>query len=124
MYGDSFPPAVVNWPPAYTLLPDTANASTRSFIPEPSADQLLPSHLAMSVAALPPAVVKLPPANTLLPDTASADTEGGGWGRPPGVKREPMAKAFRCRHPSPNPTPTNWSRPIWRCLWQRCRPPY
>src|SRR5437899_3239453 len=45
-----------------------------SFIPEPSADQLLPSHLAMFVAALPPAVVKAPPAYRSLPETASAYT--------------------------------------------------
>src|SRR6266702_3312489 len=68
------PPAVVKLPPAYTSLPDTASADTALFIPEPSADQLLPFHLAMELAALPPAVVNSPPAYTLLPDTASADT--------------------------------------------------
>jgi hypothetical protein len=40
-------PAVVNAPAAYTSLPDTASAYTAAFIPEPSALQLLPSHLAM-----------------------------------------------------------------------------
>ena len=40
------PPAVVKWPPAYTLLPDTTSPLTRSFIPEPSADQMLPFHRA------------------------------------------------------------------------------
>jgi hypothetical protein len=52
------PPAVVNAPPAYTLLPDTASAYTRPFNPEPSAAQLFPSHLAMELAALPAAVVR------------------------------------------------------------------
>ena len=65
-------------PPAYTLLPDTASADTPVKRPmpitEPSAVQLLPSHLAMLVAALPLAVVKAPAAYTLLPDTASAVT--------------------------------------------------
>src|SRR6266403_1107537 len=72
----ALPPAVMNKPPAYTLLPDTASAPTPPSIPEPSADQLLPSHLAMFVAAMPPAVVNPPPAYTSLPDTASALTEG------------------------------------------------
>src|SRR6266566_2496025 len=67
-------------PPAYTSLPDTATASTPGTykvlpIPEPSADQLLPSHLAMLLAALPPAVVNCPPAYRLLPATASAATK-------------------------------------------------
>src|SRR5712671_6463505 len=44
-------------------------------MPEPSADQLLPSHLAMLVATMPPAVVKAPPAYRLLPDTVSAYTQ-------------------------------------------------
>src|SRR2546422_11312392 len=73
------PPAVVNCPPAYTLLPDTASANTKREEPTPpnpesSADQLLPSHLAIRLAALPPAVVNTPPAYTSLPDTASANT--------------------------------------------------
>src|SRR5437016_5796822 len=69
----ALPPAVVNAPPAYTSLPDTASASTVQFIPEPSADQLLPSHLAMLLAALPPAVVNPSPAlYTSLPSTANA----------------------------------------------------
>src|SRR6266511_2362917 len=75
----ALPPAVVNPPPAYTLLPETTSANTPGLkplasIPEPSADQLVPSHLAIPLAALPPAIVKLPPAYTSLPDTASADT--------------------------------------------------
>jgi hypothetical protein len=75
------PPAVVKEPPAYRSPPDTASACTASaytqlLIPEPSADQLLPSHLAMFLAGLPPAVVKLPPAYTSPPDTASAATSG------------------------------------------------
>src|SRR5437867_2901762 len=43
-------------------------------IPEPNADQLLPFHLAILVAASPPAVVKSPPAYRSLPDTVSAYT--------------------------------------------------
>src|SRR5437879_5051055 len=76
MYADIFPPAVVKSPPAYRSLPDTANALTKLFMPEPSAVQLVPFHLAMRLAMLPPAVVKWPPAYTLLPDTASATTAG------------------------------------------------
>src|SRR6266568_2915852 len=75
MYGDTFPPTVAKLPPAYRSLPDTASASTVLFIPEPRADQLLPSHLAMLLAALPPAVVNCPPAYRLLPATASAATK-------------------------------------------------
>ena len=41
-------------------------------MPEPKADQALPSHLAMLLAATPPAVVKSPPAYRSVPDTASA----------------------------------------------------
>src|SRR6266568_4692056 len=48
-------------PPAYTLLPDTASAFTPPFIPEPSADQLLPFHLAMLLASTSPTRVKSPP---------------------------------------------------------------
>src|SRR2546425_613641 len=57
-------PAVVKSPPAYRLLPDTASARRTvlgpgSLRPEPRADQLLPFHLAMLVAAIPPAPVHL-----------------------------------------------------------------
>src|SRR5205814_238067 len=83
MYGDTFPPAVVNCPPAYRSLPDTARADTSLSIPDPSAVQLLPFHLAMKLAALPSAVVKLPPAYTSLPDNASAFSEGGSSLPPP-----------------------------------------
>src|SRR5206468_3441984 len=78
------PPALLNRPPAYTSLPDTASAYTMGgywppwppqHIPEPSADQLLPFHLAMIFAPLSPAVVNTPPAYTSPPDTASAYTE-------------------------------------------------
>src|SRR6266704_268097 len=92
MYADTFPPAVVNPPPAYRSLPDTASAYTKLLpprTPEPSADQLLPFHLAMELAALPPAVVKSPPAYTVLPDTASAYTEGPKV--PPAVVNAPPA---------------------------------
>src|SRR5260370_24466876 len=61
-------------PRSYRSLPDTASADTMLFIPVPSADQLLPSHLAMLLAALPPALLNPPPAYRSLPDTASAYT--------------------------------------------------
>ena len=51
-----------------------ASIGARPEIPEPRADQLLPFHCAMLVAAIPPAVVKSPPAYNVLPDTASATT--------------------------------------------------
>src|SRR2546422_75000 len=69
-------PAVRNAPPAYKSLPDTASANTGPFIPESSADQLLPSHLAMWLAYCPPARANHPPAYTSLPDTTSAFTDG------------------------------------------------
>ena len=40
---------------------DTASANTLLFIPELSAVQLLPFHLAMLLAITPPTTVKLPP---------------------------------------------------------------
>src|SRR5437870_4724280 len=89
MYADTFPPAVVNPPPAYRSLADTASARTSRFIPEPSAVQLLPSHLAMLLAALSLAVVKAPPAYTSLPDNASAATTAP-LGRSPAIP-EPSA---------------------------------
>src|SRR5438477_7903544 len=84
MYADTFPPAIVNSPPAYRSLPDTVSADTYAdtlkkprgtSIPEPRDVQLLPFHLAMPLASLPPAVVNAPPAYRSPPDTASADTE-------------------------------------------------
>src|SRR5438477_10254432 len=80
------PPAVVNAPPTYRSPPDSANANTVLFMPEPSADQLLPFHLAMLVAALPPADAKKPPTYRSLPDTASAVTVGGVTPTPPTPK--------------------------------------
>ena len=62
MLAAGLPPAVVKPPPAYRSPPDTASAATLLPIPEPKADQLLPFHLAMFVAAMPPAVSKKPPA--------------------------------------------------------------
>ena len=59
-------------------------------IPEPRADQLLPFHCAMSLAALPPAVMKLPPAYKVLPDTASANTGPPGIPEPTGDQLLPF----------------------------------
>ena len=63
-------------PPAYTSLPRTAIEYTQPYrsVPVPSDIQLVPSHLAMLVAALPPAEVKQPPAYKLLPEVAKAYT--------------------------------------------------
>src|SRR5437867_832497 len=62
------PPAVVKPPPAYRSLPDTASADTAAGlnpspppIPEPSALQLLPFHLAMLLAMTSPTTVNSPP---------------------------------------------------------------
>src|SRR4051794_6302041 len=63
---------VTNEPPAATVAPDTASELTVLPMPGPSADQVVPSHLAMRVAGLPPAVVKAPPTYRSLPETASA----------------------------------------------------
>src|ERR1017187_5867513 len=65
------PPAVAKSPPTLRLRPLTASASTiigygfgqaQPQIPDPTADQPLPSHLAMLVAATPPALMNPPPA--------------------------------------------------------------
>ena len=56
--------------------PSAASALTWLFIPEPKADQALPSHLAMKLAVTPPAVMKYPPAYRLVPLAASAVTKG------------------------------------------------
>src|SRR5438067_7790486 len=62
------PPAEKKSPPTYTSLPLIAIASTKPpSTPLPSADQLLPSHLAMPFAGTPPAAPKCPPAYTSLP---------------------------------------------------------
>ena len=61
----------------YKVMPDTASATTTPLVPEPSAAQLFPSHLAMLVAPMSPGVEKLPPAFRLVPETASANTERG-----------------------------------------------
>src|ERR1041385_6123788 len=75
MFVEAMPPAVLKWPPANRSAPEAARAYTSvPLIPAPSADQLVPSHLAMSLAAPPPAVRKAPPAYRLGPDTASAST--------------------------------------------------
>src|SRR6478672_13419589 len=60
------PPAWVNCPPTYTLLPLTARAYTSPFtpfdVPVPREDHVLPSHLATRLAGTPPALRNLPPA--------------------------------------------------------------
>src|SRR2546426_1036663 len=72
---DTLLPAIANWPPAYKSLPDTASASTRSFIPEPIAVQLSPFHLAMTLAITSPTAVKSPPMQRLpAPSTTAAST--------------------------------------------------
>ena len=81
MFADTFPPATVKRPPTHKSLPNSASVSTRApgridVIPEPSAVQMLPFHLAMFLAGLPPAVVNLPPAYKSLPDTVIAYTAG------------------------------------------------
>src|SRR4051812_35083249 len=45
---------VTNEPPAATVAPETASELTVLPMPEPSADQVVPSHLAMRLAGLPP----------------------------------------------------------------------
>src|SRR5947208_13005439 len=57
------------------------------FIPEASADQLFPFHLAMYPAEIPPAVLKYPPSYKSLPDAASAYT----WGLILPLNPEPSA---------------------------------
>src|ERR1051326_237690 len=57
------------------VLPDTARAYTSAPpIPEPNADQLFPSHLAMPLAAVPPASKNAPPTYRSLPETARTVT--------------------------------------------------
>src|SRR5258707_1382585 len=69
--GRDFPPASTTLPNTYPSCPffaDAASYATQQPTPDPSADQLLPSHLAIQAIGLPPAVVKLPPVYTLLPE--------------------------------------------------------
>src|SRR5439155_683811 len=87
-------------------------------IPEPSADQLLPFHLAIPLAGLPPAVAKTPPAYKSLPDTASADTTGPPGSPPP--TPEPIADQL---HPSPHPSPSSCYPPTYQYTYPRRRPP-
>ncbi len=78
----SRPPALSNWPPAYTSAPDMAMAYTVAdipsvimVIPSPSALHSDPSHLAILFAGDMPAVSKLPPAYiSPVPEIAIADT--------------------------------------------------
>src|SRR6266511_5395531 len=63
------PPSVANKPPTYKSVPDAASAYTSGspeskgfpFSCEPTADQLLPSHLARRQIGRPPAPMKRPP---------------------------------------------------------------
>src|SRR5438034_472562 len=73
------PPANLKHPPAYRFVRDTASAYTAAYttvpsMPEPTADQLFPSHLAIILLpGAPPAVGKgYPPTYTSLPNTAIA----------------------------------------------------
>src|SRR6266446_8730040 len=73
------PPAMVKLPPAYNLVPDVASDLTSpppltGAVPEPKADQVLPSHWAMLLADTPPAVVKIPPTYRVSRATATAST--------------------------------------------------
>src|ERR1035441_2443592 len=134
-------------PPAYRSVPDTTSALTRAFIPEPKADQVLPSHLAIYLAEVPPAMVKSPPAYRSLPDTARALTSlaipdpmldqtlpshrARKTARsPPALVNQPPAyralpdttSAETPRHPFPSPRPTTRSHSIWQCCWPPSRP--
>src|SRR5579859_7452310 len=68
-------PAVLKRPPAYSVVPLTASASTGPFMPEPSALQAVPSQAAMEAQLQVPAVLKKPPAYSVVPPTASAYTK-------------------------------------------------
>src|SRR5207247_695833 len=87
MCAASTPPAVPKRPPAYRSPPEVVSARRTLSSPEPSADQLLPSHLAMCSPTLPSsAVEKKPPAYRSLPDTASART----WSLIPGPNADQL----------------------------------
>ena len=58
---EGLPPARENKPPAWSVVPLTASAYTRPFMPLPRADQDVPFHAAMLLAATPPAVPNRPP---------------------------------------------------------------
>ena len=67
-------------------------------MPEPSALQPLPFHLAMLVADTPPASVNRPPTNTSLPDTARLETELTSFGK----LAEPVIPNPRALQPLPS----------------------
>src|SRR5436190_13535834 len=73
-YGDILPPAVVKLPTANSSASVTASALIEPFTPEPRADQLAPSHLA--ILRPPPSETNQPPTYKSVPDTAIADTSG------------------------------------------------
>src|SRR5438045_1470193 len=74
MYAHCFPPAAVKEPPAYNSLPETAKAFTILFIPEPSAIQLVPSHLAILARGVVPLAEKAPPTIKSAPENFNALT--------------------------------------------------
>src|SRR5438552_13815847 len=76
------PPAFVHLPPAYRSLPEPASAYTPvpgtplpPPTPEPSALQVLPSHLATLLDSRPAGTMKEQPPYTSLPETASDNTD-------------------------------------------------
>src|SRR5688572_24907526 len=71
--GTETPPAVLNIPPAYTSVPETASDSTVRSIPVPMLTHDVPFQRAMLFRD--PASVKWPPASTFVPDTAIALTK-------------------------------------------------
>ena len=66
------------WGSGFQLPPNVitfgGRTDTEPFIPVPTADQFVPSHLATELAALPPAWTKFPPTYRSLPDTTNAYT--------------------------------------------------
>ena len=69
-----FCPAIAKPPPTNNPVAQGLTARTPPSVPEPNADQLLPSHLAMFAAGIPPAVSNTPPAYKSVPRAARANT--------------------------------------------------
>src|SRR6266540_2526109 len=73
---DVLSPAPVKSPPANNSVPVEANASMPPpHIPLPRADQLEPSHLAMTLALTPPILINEPPTYKSAPFGTNASTE-------------------------------------------------